>query len=168
MIDLASPLPSKYKFLIFGGGFSGEFFAKSIRKLGCTALTSSRLKKNDPNSFIFDSENAFIPKDLIFEGTTHILSCIPPDKNGKDPVLKILKNKIKNLPLQWVGYLSTTGVYGDTHGNWVCEKDQPNPLQERSQRRLNCEQEWINSNLPIQIFRLPGIYGPREVNFRSY
>ena len=160
MIDLASPLSNKNKFLIFGAGFSGDYFAKSIRKLGCIALTSSRSIKNDPNSFIFDSENDSMPEDSIFEGVTHILSCIPPGKNGKDPVLKSLKNKIKKLPLQWVGYLSTTGVYGNTNGDWVSEKNQPNPSQERSQRRLNCEKEWINSDLPIQIFRLPGIYGP--------
>ena len=160
MINLASTLSSKNKFLIFGGGFSGTYFAKSIRKFGCKALTSSRSKNNDPNNFIFNSENNLIPEDSIFDQVTHILSCIPPDKNGKDPVLKILKNKLENLSLNWVGYLSTTGVYGNTFGNWVNEKDQPNPFQERSQRRLNCEQEWINSNLPTQIFRLPGIYGP--------
>ncbi len=160
MINLASPLTVKNKFVIFGGGFSGDFFAKSIRKLGCTALTSSRSVNNDPNSFVFNTEKNLLPEDSILDDVTHILSCIPPDKNGKDPVLKSLKDKIKNLSLKWVGYLSTTGVYGNTHGAWVSEKDQPNPLQERSQRRLNCEKEWINSNLPIQIFRLPGIYGP--------
>ena len=160
MIDLASPLTIKNKFIIFGGGFSGDYFAKSIRKLGCRALTSSRSKKNDPNSFIFNSEQNLLPEDSIFEGVTHILSCIPPDKNGNDPVLKSLKNKIKNLSLKWVGYLSTTGIYGNTDGKWVSEKDLPNPLQERSKRRLNCEKEWISSKLPIQIFRLPGIYGP--------
>ena len=160
MIDLASPLTIKNKFIIFGGGFSGDYFAKSVRKLGCTALTSSRSINNDPNSFIFNSEKNILPKDSIFDGVTHILSCIPPDKNGKDPVLKSLKNKINNLSLKWVGYLSTTGVYGNTYGDWVSEKNQPKPFQERSQRRLNCEKEWIHSNLPIQIFRLPGIYGP--------
>ena len=160
MIALASPLTSKNKFLIFGGGFSGDYFAKTIRKLGCIALTSSRSENNDPNSFIFNSENNLIPSDSIFSGVTHILSCIPPDKNGRDPVLKSLESKLKKSPLEWVGYLSTTGVYGNTYGDWVSEKDQPNPMQERSQRRLNCEKEWINSNLPIQIFRLPGIYGP--------
>ena len=160
MIDLASPLTIKNKFIIFGGGYSGDYFAKSIRKLGCTALTSSRSKNNDPYSFIFNSEKNLLPEDSIFDGVTHILSCIPPDKNGKDPVLKSLKNKINNLSLNWVGYLSTTGVYGNTYGAWVSEKDQPKPFQERSQRRLNCEKEWIDSNLPIQIFRLPGIYGP--------
>jgi len=160
MIDLASPLTNKNKFLVFGGGFSGGYFAKSIRKLGCIALTSSRSSHGEPNNFIFNSEDNSIPKDSIFEGVTHILSCIPPDKHGNDPVLKSLGSIIKKLSLKWVGYLSTTGVYGNTYGDWVSEKDQPNPFQERSQRRLNCEQEWINSNLPIQIFRLPGIYGP--------
>ncbi len=160
MNDLASPLTTNDKFLVFGGGFSGNYFAKSIRKLGCRALTSSRSFNNDPNSFIFNSENNLIPRDSIFEGVTHILSCIPPDKNGKDPVLKSMKNKINGISLKWIGYLSTTGVYGNTNGDWVSEEDQPNPLQERSQKRLNCEKEWINSNLPLQIFRLPGIYGP--------
>ena len=159
MINFASPLTNKDKFLVFGGGFSGGYFAKSIRKLGCIALTSSRSVNNDPNSFIFNRENNVMPKDSIFKGVTHILSCIPPDKNGEDPVLKSFKRKIENLPLKWVGYLSTTGVYGNTFGDWVSEKDQPMPFQERSRRRLNCEKEWINSNLPIQIFRLPGIYG---------
>ena len=160
MIDLTSALTSKNKFLIFGGGFSGNYFAKLIRKKGCIALTSSRSVHNDPHSFVFNSEKNEMPKDSVFEGVTHILSCIPPDKNGRDPVLKSLKNKIINLPIKWIGYLSTTGVYGNTYGNWVSEEDLPNPFQERSQKRLNCEKEWINSNLPIQIFRLPGIYGP--------
>ena len=160
MINLASPITKKSKFLIFGGGFTGNYFAKSIRKLGCKALISSRSKHNDPNSFIFNSENNLIPNDSIFDKTTHILSCIPPDRDGCDPVLKILKNKLKSISPNWVGYLSTTGVYGNTYGNWVSEKDSPNPCQERSQRRLNCEKEWVNTKLPLQIFRLPGIYGP--------
>ena len=165
MKNLASPLPSKSKFLVFGCGYSGNFFAKTIRKYGCTALTSSRTKNNDPNSFVFDSEKNIVPDEKIFENVTHILSCIPPDKDGNDPVLKVLKNKIKGLSLDWVGYLSTTGVYGNTNGNWVSERDKPNPHQQRSQKRLRCEKEWIESDLPIQIFRLPGIYGPGRSTF---
>ena len=149
MINLSSSLTAKNKFLIFGGGFSGDYFAKSIRKLGCIALSSSRSTSNDPNSFIFNSENNSIPDDSIFQGVTHILSCIPPDTNGNDPVLKKLKNKIENLSLQWVGYLSTTGVYGNTYGDWVSEIDEPKPFQKRSQRRLNCEKHCINSYLQI-------------------
>ena len=163
----ASSLNNKKKFLILGCGFSGSFFAKTIRKLGYTALTSSRSEKQDPNSFVFNSENGTVPNKKIFDGVTHILSCIPPDKNGHDPVLKTLKNKLKSLSLEWVGYLSTTGVYGNTKGNWVSETDQPNPFQERSHKRLNCEKEWIKSGLPIQIFRLPGIYGPGRSTFEA-
>ena len=98
MTDLTSSLGSGNKFLIFGCGFSGNFFAQKIRKLGCIALTSSRSEKNDPNSFIFNSDNNSVPDEKIFDGVTHILSCIPPDQNGNDPVLKILKNKFE-LPM---------------------------------------------------------------------
>ena len=134
MNNLASSIFSNKKFLIFGCGFSGNYFAKTIRKFGCTVFTSSRTKKKDPNNFLFDSDNFVFPNEEIFNGTTHILSCIPPDKNGKDPVLKILKNKMQTLSLEWVGYLSTTGVYGNTDGKWVSERDNPNPFQQRSQK----------------------------------
>ena len=167
MKNFASSLNKKNKFLILGCGFSGNFFAKTIRHLGCTALTSSRSENNDPNNFVFNSENGIIPNKKIFNGVTHILSCIPPDKNGKDPVLGSLKNKLKNLSLEWIGYLSTTGVYGNTRGDWVSESDAPNPCQKRSQKRLNCEREWIESGLPVQIFRLPGIYGPGRSTFEA-
>ena len=141
----ASLLGNKNKFLILGCGFSGSFFAKKIRQLSCTALTSSRSENNDPNSFVFNSEKGIVPDEKIFDGVTHILSCIPPDKNGKDPVIGSLKSRLESLPLEWIGYLSTTGVYGNTGGSWVSETDQPNPLQIRSQKRLNCEKEWIES-----------------------
>ena len=163
----ANSLGNKNKFLILGCGYSGSFFAKSIRNLGCTALTSSRSKNKDPDSFVFNSENGIIPNEEIFDGVTHILSCIPPDKNGNDPVLKCLKNKLKSISLEWVGYLSTTGVYGNTKGDWVSETNQPNPFQTRSHKRLKCENEWIESGLPIQIFRLPGIYGPGRSTFEA-
>jgi len=157
----------KKKFIIFGGGFSGQFIAHEIRKLGCEALTSSRRRQNDTTSFVFDSLSKELPPEHIFDGTTHVISCIPPDKKGKDPVLSRLLMKLKNLDLEWVGYLSTTGVYGNTFGEWVTEKYTPNPLQDRSKRRLLCERSWLNSNLPIQIFRLPGIYGPGRSTFES-
>ena len=71
------------------------------------------------------------------------------------------------MSLEWVGYLSTTGVYGNTKGAWVSEIDEPNPFQKRSHNRLNCEKEWIESGLPVQIFRLPGIYGPGRSTFEA-
>jgi len=167
MNNSASSLNNKKKFLILGCGFSGSFFAKTIRELGCTALTSSRSENKDQNSFVFNSENGKVPNKKIFDGVTHILSCIPPDKNGNDPVLQCLKNKLKSISLEWVGYLSTTGVYGNTEGGWVSETDPPNPFQKRSHNRLNCEKKWIESGLPVQIFRLPGIYGPGRSTFEA-
>ena len=167
MKNFASLPKNKDKFLVLGCGFSGSFFSNTIRRLGCTVLTSSRSENKDPNSFVFDSEKGIFPDEKFFDGVTHILSCIPPDKNGSDPVLNCLHNKLQSLPLEWVGYLSTTGVYGNTKGDWVSEIDKPNPLQKRSHNRLNCEQEWIKSGLPVQIFRLPGIYGPGRSTFEA-
>ena len=117
----ANSIRNKNKFLILGCGFSGSFFAKTIRQFGCTVLTSSRSASKDPNSFVFNSEKGIVPDEKIFDGVTHILSCIPPDKNGNDPVLESLQSKLQDLPLEWVGYLSTTGVYGNTEGGWVFE-----------------------------------------------
>ena len=163
----ASLIGNKNKFLILGCGYSGSYFAKTIKKFGCNVLTSSRSISRDPNSFVFNSEKNVVPDTKIFDGVTHILSCIPPDKNGNDPVLRSLKNQLKNLPLEWVGYLSTTGVYGNAKGGWVSEIDEPNPFQKRSHKRLNCEKEWLKSGLPVQIFRLPGIYGPGRSTFEA-
>ena len=89
MKKTASLLGNKNKFLILGCGFSGSFFAKKIRQFGCTALTSSRSEKKDSDSFVFNSENGILPDKKMFDGVTHILSCIPPDKNGNDPVLRL-------------------------------------------------------------------------------
>jgi len=167
MNNFASLLKNKSKFLIFGCGFTGSFFAQKIRELGYTALTSSRSEKKDPYSFVFNSENGMLSNKKIFDGVTHILSCMPPDKNGNDPLLGSLKKNLKKLSLEWVGYLSTTGVYGNTNGDWVSEIDEPKPFQKRSHKRLNCEKEWLESGLPVQIFRLPGIYGPGRSTFEA-
>ena len=118
---------------------------------GYDVLTSLRSPKRDPNNFIFNSEKGIVPDEEIFEGVTHILSCIPPDKNGNDPVLESLQTKLQNLSLEWVGYLSTTGVYGNTKGKWVSEIDNPSPFQQRSHNRLNCETKWIKSGLPYKF-----------------
>ena len=118
MKNFASSLKNK-KFLILGCGFSGNFFAKTIRQFGCEALTSSRNENKDPNNFVFNSEKQLLPDEKIFNGVTHILSCIPPDKNGKDPVIENFKSKLQSLSPEWIGYLSTTGVYGNTQGDWV-------------------------------------------------
>jgi hypothetical protein len=103
------------------------------------------------------------------EGITHILLSIPPDAAG-DPVLAVHGDDIAALPrLSWVGYLSTTGVYGDRGGGWVDETSALSPTGERGCRRVAAEQGWLdlwrNRGLPVHIFRLAGIYGPGRSAF---
>lgn len=88
---------------------------------------------------------------------THILLSIPPDAKGD---LVFRENYEMNA--QWVGYLSTTGVYGDAKGGWVDETSECNPTQERSKWRVIAEQQWLASGLPVEIFRLSGIYGAKK------
>ena len=93
---------------------------------------------------------------------THLLISAAPGADG-DPVLNALREDItKHAPnLEWVGYLSTTGVYGDANGDWVDESSPLNPATKRGQMRVAAEADWQSiANLPLHIFRLAGIYGP--------
>ena len=95
---------------------------------------------------------------------THAVLSVPPDGAG-DPVLRRFGRVLAAAPnLKWIGYLSTIGVYGDHNGGWVDETTPPTPGSERSRRRVEAENAWlefgITSNRKIQIFRLAGIYGP--------
>ncbi|ABX07961.1 SDR family oxidoreductase [Prochlorococcus marinus] len=148
------------KLLIFGGGFSGQHIAAAARRLGAKVLCSRRSFNKTGADFIYDSASESIPEESVLKDVTHLISCIPPLDTGEDPVLKNLSAAIKKMPLKWAGYLSTTGVYGDCKGAWVNENDCANPKQARSIRRLACEKAWQSSGLPVQIIRLPGIYGP--------
>ncbi len=166
IVKRLDPLPPKSKLIIFGGGFSGQRIACVGRHLGIKVLCSRRQENSKGADFIFNSDKELSSE--IFEGATHILSCIPPLSNGEDPVLIKLKTQLLNSKnLKWVGYLSTTGVYGDTRGEWVNENSSTNPKQERSIRRFSCEKQWLATKLPIQILRLPGIYGPGRSAFES-
>jgi nucleoside-diphosphate-sugar epimerase len=97
---------------------------------------------------VFDQ--ASVPQD-----TTHLLVSVPPDTDG-DPVLR----RFPFLHVGWVGYLSTTGVYGDTGGAWVDETAPLRPSGERQRARVAAEAAWRATGLPLHIFRLAGIYGP--------
>lgn len=98
----------------------------------------------------------------VLAGTTHLLVSVPPDAAG-DPVLNQHKAALAGLPgLAWVGYLSTTGVYGDRAGGWVDESSALEPTGERGRRRVAAERAWLASGLPVQVFRLAGIYGPGQ------
>ena len=166
IVKRLNPLPAKSKLIIFGGGFSGQRIASVGRHLGTQVLCSRRQENSKGADFIFNTDTEV--SNEIFDGATHVLSSIPPLSTGEDPVLNKLKTQLLNSKqLKWVGYLSTTGVYGDTNGQWVNENTPPNPQQERSIRRFSCEKEWLETKLPIQILRLPGIYGPKRSPFES-
>ena len=98
---------------------------------------------------------------------THLLSTAPPDGSG-DPVLARHGDAIAGAPeLRWIGYLSTTGVYGDRGGGWVDEDTVPSPISDRSRRRLAAEEDWrrFADRCAVDVFRLAGIYGPRRSVF---
>ena len=166
IVKQLDPLPPKSKLIIFGGGYSGQKIASVGKALGVKVLCSRRKKGSKGADFVFNANKEV--SNEIFEGATHVLSCIPPLSSGEDPVLSKLKTQLLNSKnLKWVGYLSTTGVYGDTNGKWVNENTPPHPQQERSIRRFSCENEWLETKLPIQILRLPGIYGPKRSPLES-
>jgi nucleoside-diphosphate-sugar epimerase len=160
LVKRSQPLASDAKLLVLGGGYSGRCLASLARAMGTPVLCTRRSLDSDEADLLFDSagEDHLDPDAL--QGVTHLICTIPPDREGNDPVLSKLLGTLRSLPLRWAGYLSTTGIYGDRQGGWVSEQDDPAPELDRSIRRLNCEKAWLRSGLPIQILRLPGIYGP--------
>ncbi|MBK1635309.1 SDR family oxidoreductase [Rhodovulum adriaticum] len=99
------------------------------------------------------------------EQATHVLSSVPPGPEG-DPVVAALGPALRAAPnLRWVGYLSTTGVYGDHAGGWVSEDTPCTPGTARGHARVAAERAWADLGLPLHIFRLAGIYGPGRAPF---
>jgi len=90
-------------------------------------------------------------------GATHILSSVPPAADGSDPVLVAHGTALATARAGWVGYLSSTGVYGDAGGAWV---DEASPLNGRRSGRLAADGAWQTLHPRARVFRLPGIYGP--------
>ena len=159
LVNRSQPLRADARVLVLGGGYSGGHVARPLRALGTTVRCSRRHLDGSEADLIFDSSRPILTADDL-DGITHVLSTIPPTAEGQDPVLTHLGSQLRERPLTWVGYLSTTGVYGDRRGEWVSEEDPADPGQPRSERRHVCEQAWLDSGLPVQILRLPGIYGP--------
>src|SRR4029077_14300112 len=95
------------------------------------------------------------------DGASHVLCTISPGTTG-DPALRTCSSLLKRA--RWLGYLSTTGVYGDHGGDWVDEDTPPKPGRPRSVERLAAERAWqvvgLEAGTAADIFRLPGIYGP--------
>jgi nucleoside-diphosphate-sugar epimerase len=160
--------------LVVGGGYSGERFARAAATRGAQVWLTRRQAQPvagaEPAAqtlhwLHFDSGAAAIP--ALPEQLSHVLITLPPDASGSDAALEHLLTPLRHQPLRWLGYLSTTGVYGDSQGAWVDEHSRTQPTLPRSQARLHCEQRWLSSGLPVQSFRLPAIYGPGRCPFEQ-
>ncbi|MBL6455831.1 SDR family oxidoreductase [Belnapia sp. T6] len=154
MTDTAPPL----SLVIAGLGYSGEAVARDAEAAGIAVSGTVRdAARADPPRRI-----PFAEAGPVIAAATHLLVTAAPGEGG-DPVLAAHAAAIAAAPaLRWIGYVSTTGVYGDRGGAWVEETDAPSPGQDRSRRRLEAERQWeaLADRRAIDIFRAGGIYGP--------
>lgn len=137
--------------LIFGMGYAASHLAGRLRARGWEVEGTTR--DGRAGGIAFDNERA-VHKAL--RGATHILSSVPPAE-GRDPVLARYGEAIALAPAAWTGYLSSTGVYGDTRGAWV---DESAPVKGRRADRNAADAAWSTLRSEVSVFRLPGIYGP--------
>jgi nucleoside-diphosphate-sugar epimerase len=157
-------VPVPRRLFCFGLGFSALALARALKPQGFALAGTCRseakaesLRAEGIEAFVYGPDHALDKAAL--SGVTHLLLSVPPDERG-DPVALAFETELKSLPLDWVGYLSTTGVYGDRDGDWVDEASPLTPATARGHRRLLAERQWQALDLPLHIFRLAGIYGP--------
>ncbi len=148
------------RLLVFGLGYAGIAIARAGVAAGIVASGTVRDAVDYADDGVVRID--FALADDAIASATHLLCTVPPDASG-DPVLSQFGDAIAAAPrLRWIGYLSTTGVYGDRNGAWVDEDTTPAPMSDRSRRRLAAEGGWrrLADRCAVDIFRLAGIYGP--------
>lgn len=157
------------KLFCFGLGYTATVLAERLSELPDVAIVGTRTRV-DPGGpmgvqlALFQGDSRHDDVVHLLDGATHVLVSIPPDLEGC-PALRIFKDDLARLnSLEWVGYLSTIGVYGDAKGEWVDEDSPARPTSERSLRRWQAERGWRSfgeeTGVRVESFRLPGIYGP--------
>ena len=158
------------RLFVFGLGYSAQVLAQTCLAAGWHVSGTVRsgekaenLRRQGISTHVFnglgpDKEpNPALLRD--FEAASHILQSVGL-KQGKDPILPIFSAYLTSHSAIWVGYLSTTVVYGNHDGALVDETTPPVPTTERGKARLAAEQAWARLPIPLHIFRLAGIYGP--------
>lgn len=136
--------------LIFGMGYTAAALACRLRADGWTVRGTGR-----NGDIAFTDRNAVL--DALTEAS-HVLSSVPPDRPGADPVLASYGDALRGWSGKWIGYLSSTGVYGDAGGAWV---DEATPIGGgRRSARAEADRAWQDLGERVRVFRLPGIYGP--------
>ena len=156
--------------ICFGFGQVAKNFIKKLNDQGIpfqlttTSREESKSKKfKNINYESFQFTEGSFDENFIsrFEKADHILLSIAPI-SGTDIVIKNLKDYFKSSKFKWITYLSATSVYGDHSGGWVDEKSETKPTSPNGVERLKVEKEWmelaVKFDLPLQIFRLSGIY----------
>jgi nucleoside-diphosphate-sugar epimerase len=154
--------------LSIGHGYSARALARLLIPMGWTVIGTTRSEEKARH---LEAEGV---APLIWPGAalpiaeaTHVLSSVAPDGDG-DPVLAEAADAFRTAKaLEWVGYLSTTGVYGDRGGDWVDETSDLTPATERGKARVAAERAWQALGQPLHIFRLAGIYGPGRGPFEK-
>lgn len=159
------------RLFVFGLGYAALRFAQRLLGEGWEIAGTTRsparaaeLRATGVEAFAFDraGNDAGIADALT--SASHLLISVPPDERG-DPTLDKFAADIARLrAVEWAGYLSTTGVYGDAGGEWVSEASWLRPGGDRQKRRVQAERGWLDlyrqRGLPLHVFRLSGIYGP--------
>lgn len=155
------------KLLIIAGlGYAGSAVAEAAAANGWRVVGTSR----QPEAIRALPGVEIISFDAagpVFAAASHWLITTPPDETG-DPVLRRHAAALVSGNQRWIGYLSTTGVYGDRGGGTVDEATAPAPGQPRSQRRLAAEEAWRAARpagAALDICRVGGIYGPGRAPF---
>ena len=154
----------------FGFGQVAKNFIKklSVEQYNINLSATSRSESSKKtfkginyNSYLFNSEKFDQNLVVKLKEADHILVSIPPE-NQEDLVIKNFSKFIESSKLKWITYLSATSIYGDHKGEWVNENSKTNPISNNGIARLKAENAWFslekNKKIPIQIFRLSGIY----------
>ncbi|MEP3224860.1 MAG: SDR family oxidoreductase [Parasphingorhabdus sp.] len=138
---------------IFGLGYTSSRLAATLRRQGWNVTGTKRIASDDAIAF---DDKASIENAL--EQATHLLSSVPPARDGGDPVLDHYGSAIRAATFEATAYLSSTGVYGDVDGAWV---DESAPIGlGRRKARSQADLDWQNLRNDVRVLRLPGIYGP--------
>ncbi|MEL6874150.1 MAG: SDR family oxidoreductase [Pseudomonadota bacterium] len=141
------------KMLIFGMGYTASRLASHLRADGWEVVGTRRQAAD--GTLAFDDTASVL---AALESATHILSSVPPSRDGSEAVLDHYGEAIASADLEWSGYLSSTGVYGDAAGAWVDESAMIGTGRRKA--RSEADQHWQDLRPDGRVFRLPGIYGP--------
>lgn len=156
----------------FGFGYVARHLAANLgdgwQVTGTVRTPESRLnlQQQGYHAFCYDDETGDFPEagQTALHHATHVLISIPPTERGYDAAQEVMHHMRGVGNIRWLGYLSTTGVYGNHDGGWVDEQTRPTPSDELGERRLLAEEHWQawsrQHDVPVSCFRLAGIYGP--------